>query len=81
MIQEQLLTQYRRHGIVVHTKSSQSKVEDTGSGWKRLHYEDLHGKTVDGFDCILWAIGRTPERSKLNLGMARRMQNSLLEWR
>lgn len=69
MIQEQLMTQYERHGIVFHKQSSQSKVEDLGSGWRRLHCKDQSGEATDDFDCILWAVGRTPELNKLNLGM------------
>lgn len=71
MVQDQLMAEYRRHGIVVHTRSSQSKVEDIGNGWKRLYYKDQDGEAVDAFDCVLWAIGRTPELSRLNLGTTR----------
>ncbi|KAF2163516.1 hypothetical protein M409DRAFT_68441 [Zasmidium cellare ATCC 36951] len=67
MIQEQLMAEYQRHGIVVHKQSSQAKVEDIGSGWKRLHYKDQDGEAADDFDCILWAIGRTTELGRLSL--------------
>ena len=70
MIQEKIVTEYERQGIIIHRNSSQQKVEKhpTKSGWLNLHYSD--SKTKDGvleIDCLLWAIGRSPEVEDLGL--------------
>ena len=68
MIQEKVVAEYERQGIHLHKQSSQSKVEDLGDGMKRIHYSDTKGEnqTLD-VDCLLWAIGRSPEVEDLNL--------------
>jgi len=68
MIQEKVTAEYERQGIFLHKQSSQSKVEDLGNGWKRIHYKDHTGdnKTLD-VDCLLWAVGRSPEIEQLGL--------------
>jgi len=68
MIQEKVTAEYERQGIHLHKQSSQSKIEDLGDGKKRVHYSDSKGKdqTLD-VDCLLWAIGRSPEVEDLNL--------------
>ena len=70
MIQDKVFAEYQRQGIHIHTQSTQSKVEDLGKdGLKRLHYTDSQhpdGATLDT-DCVLWAIGRSPEFEKLGL--------------
>lgn len=64
MIQETIVKEYERQGIHIHKNSSQSKVEkiDGKAGWMKLHYSDKNTKegTLD-IDCLLWAIGRSPE--------------------
>lgn len=67
MIQEKVVAEYERQGIIIHKKSSQSKVEDIGNGWKRMHYKDSNGEGTLDIDGILWAIGRVPETDKLNI--------------
>ena len=69
MIQDQIIREYERQGIHLHKKSSPFKVTDIGSGWKTLHYTGQHGEATDDFDCILWAVGRSPELANLNFGM------------
>lgn len=70
MIQEKVLAEYERQGVHLHKSSSQTKVEDLGSGLKRLHYKDSttsgETKTLD-VDTLLWAIGRSPEIEGLGL--------------
>jgi len=68
MIQEKVVAEYERQGIHLHKQSSQSKIEDLGDGMKRIHYSDTKGEnqTLD-VDCLLWAIGRSPEVEDLNL--------------
>ena len=81
MIQEKIVAEYERQGIILHKNSSQSKVEkksDSGDGTTMtLHYKDSDhpdGATLD-LDCLLWAIGRSPEVEDLGLDKAGVKQN------
>lgn len=67
MIQDKIKAEYQRQGMTIHTLSSQSKVEDLGNGNKRLHYKDASGEGTLDVDCLLWAIGRSPELEGLGL--------------
>jgi glutathione reductase (NADPH) len=68
MIQEKVIAEYERQGIYLHKSSSQSKIEDIGNGKKRITYSDKSGEnqTLE-VDCLLWAVGRSPEVEDLNL--------------
>lgn len=67
MVQDSVMKEYERQGVHIHKLSSQSKVEDIGSGMKRLHYKDEKGADTLDIDCLLWAIGRAPEVDGLGL--------------
>jgi glutathione reductase (NADPH) len=67
MIQEKVVAEYERQGIHIHKDSSQSKVEKTENGQKRLHYKDANGEGTLDVDHIIWAIGRSPETEDLGL--------------
>ena len=67
MIQDKILSEYKRQGMHIHTYSSQSKVEDIGGGMKRLHYKDSNGESTLDTDVVLWAIGRLPELEDLGI--------------
>ncbi|KAL8707689.1 MAG: hypothetical protein Q9225_007723 [Loekoesia sp. 1 TL-2023] len=74
MVQEAIVNEYERQGIHIHRNSSQSKLEklDDQPGWMKLHYKDKSspdGGTMD-IDCLLWAIGRSPEVEDLGLDKA-----------
>ncbi|KAL8726753.1 MAG: hypothetical protein Q9181_005939 [Wetmoreana brouardii] len=78
MIQETIVKEYERQGIHIHRNSSQSKVEkldsnsEAGYPWLKFHYTDKanpDGTTMD-IDCLLWAIGRSPEVEDLGLEKA-----------
>ena len=75
IIQDKIIGEYERQGIIIHRNSSQSKVEKTDKGLK-LHYSDAQTKegTLD-LDCLLWAIGRNPEVEDLGLDKAGVKQN------
>ena len=76
MIQEKLVSEYERQGIYIHKNSSQQNVEKTEKGLT-LHYKDSsspNGSTLD-IDCLLWAIGRSPEVEDLGLDKAGVKQN------
>lgn len=61
MLQDKIMAEYEHQGLVIHKNSSQSKVEDIGSGMKRIYYKDSNGEGTLDVDCLLWAIGRAPE--------------------
>lgn len=67
MIQDKVVAEYERQGIKLHKQSSQTKVEDLGKGWKRIHYKDHTGEGTLDVDCLLWAVGRAPEIEDLGL--------------
>lgn len=67
MISQKVTAEYERQGIHLHKSSSQSKVEDLGNGWKRVHYKDHKGEGTLDVDCVLWAVGRTPETDILGV--------------
>lgn len=74
MIQESIVDEYERQGIIIHRNSAQQKIEklDGQPGWMRMHYTDKtapDGSTID-LDCLLWAIGRSPEVEDLGLDKA-----------
>jgi glutathione reductase (NADPH) len=68
IIQDKVMQEYERQGIIVHKQSSQSKLEELNTGMKRLHFEDANGPGILDVDSVLWAIGRSPELEKLNIG-------------
>lgn len=70
MIQEKIMSEYERQGIIVHRNSSQTKLEKHPSkdGWLNMTYSDSNAKDQDiDLDCLLWAIGRSPEVEDLGL--------------
>ena len=72
MLQEKIMAEYERQGIIVHRSSSQSKIEKhpEKEGWLNVHYKDSKGQGVLEADCLLWAIGRSPEVEDLGLDKA-----------
>lgn len=76
MIQEKVTEEYKRQGIHIHTRSKPSEVEKSSDdGWLKLHYEDSAGPGTLDVDCLLWAIGRSPEVEDLGLDKAGVKQN------
>ncbi|KAK4692913.1 glutathione reductase (NADPH), partial [Lecanoromycetidae sp. Uapishka_2] len=79
MVQDKIIDEYERQGIIIHRNSSQNKIEkdsEKGGNWLKMHYSD--SKTKDGIldiDCLLWAIGRSPEVEDLGLEKAGVKQN------
>lgn len=67
MIQDAVWNEYERIGIKFYPQSKQSKVEDLGDGWKRMHYQSGDKEGTIDCDCLLWAIGRAPEVDDLKL--------------
>ena len=67
MVQEKVVAEYERTGVIIHRNSSQSKIEDAGNGVKKLHYKDKSGSGTVDVNGVLWAIGRVPETDKCNI--------------
>jgi glutathione reductase (NADPH) len=68
MIREHLADELRRAGIELRIHSVVSKVEEQTGGLKTLHLAD--GTDLEGFDTLLWAIGREPLVDGLGLDAA-----------
>ena len=68
MVQDKVTSEYERQGIHIHKNSDQTKVVKGKDGWMTLHYKDstTSSGTLD-LDCLLWAIGRSPEVEDLGL--------------
>ena len=66
-ISETLLTQMQADGITVHTQASPQKVTKHADGSVVLHLENGSEHAVD---CLIWATGRIPNTSALQLDKA-----------
>lgn len=71
LIQEKVVAEYERQGVHLHKSSSIQKVEDIGKGMKKIFYKDQSGEGSVEIDCVLWAIGRSPDLDRLNLGITK----------
>ena len=71
IISDKITAEYERQGIHIHKNSTQTKVEKGDKeGWLKLHYTDSNTKSgVIDLDCLLWAIGRSPEVEDLNVSV------------
>ena len=67
MLGEQLMEAMRKDGVSIDTRVIPASVEQTEDGVV-LHAED--GRTFGPVDCLLWAIGRSPNVASLELGSA-----------
>jgi glutathione reductase (NADPH) len=64
MLRDKLMEQMRADGVRVMTQTRISRVEKA-TGYIRLQTEA--GKSLDGFDCLIWAIGRQSNADRLDL--------------
>jgi glutathione reductase (NADPH) len=67
MLGKSLMRELREQGMTVHEHVIPARVEEV-SGWKTLIAGD--GREFPGFDCLLWAVGRSANVSGLDLGRA-----------
>ena len=67
MLGKQLMEAMQKDGVRFDTRVIPSSVEQTGDGLV-LHAED--GRTFGPVDCLLWAVGRSPNVASLELGNA-----------
>jgi len=70
MIQDKIMEEYERQGIIIHRYSSQQKIEKTEKGLKFYYADDKTQEGMIDLDCLLWAIGRNPEVEDLGLEKA-----------
>ncbi len=68
LIRTELLTHLDASGIVFKPRTDIVRVQRTESGKLKLVTSD--GKELNGFDCLIWATGRAPAASGLNLERA-----------
>ncbi|MBP7879879.1 MAG: glutathione-disulfide reductase [Acinetobacter sp.] len=66
-ISETLLEVMQTDGIIVHTQAVPKRVTKNQDGSVILHLENGEQHTVD---CLIWATGRKPDTSNLNLDKA-----------
>ncbi|HEX4241815.1 MAG TPA: glutathione-disulfide reductase [Steroidobacteraceae bacterium] len=67
MLGKSLMQEMRAQGIVIHEQVLPSAVREQ-SGQKTLIGSD--GREFPGFDCLLWAVGRSPHSGDLGLDKA-----------
>ncbi len=67
MLGEQLMEAMQKDGVSIDTRVIPSSVEQTDDGLV-LHAED--GRAFGPVDCLLWAVGRSPNVASLELGNA-----------
>ena len=67
LIQEKIVAEYERQGVHLHKSSQVQKVSKASGEMKKIEYKDSNGEGSIEADCLLWAIGRSPELEKLNL--------------
>ncbi|KAI6248265.1 Glutathione reductase [Erysiphe necator] len=69
LIQETLTKEYERLGVFVHKRSELKQVEkDKETGTLTLQYQEADSiGEISGVDCLIWAIGRSPEVKDLGL--------------
>jgi glutathione reductase (NADPH) len=69
MIQDVVTKEYERQGVHLHKGSEITKVEDIGSGLKRVTYQDIESKQESTVEVeeVLFAVGRKPEIEDLHI--------------
>jgi len=60
-----LLERMKQDGPELHTETTVREVVKQDDGTLTLHFES--GQTMEGVDCLVWAIGRVPSTDKINL--------------
>jgi glutathione reductase (NADPH) len=68
MLRETLMEEMINAGVNVMSHTQVEKVERDGNGLLTVHCNK--GTTIQGVDCLLWAIGREPNIDGLNLAAA-----------
>lgn len=66
LLSETLLDVMAKAGLTVHKNMNSTKVEKNRDGSLTVHFDNGEQQTVD---CLVWAIGRAPATSALNLAV------------
>jgi glutathione reductase (NADPH) len=64
-IRDQLMQHLVEHGIEVHPRAEPTRVSRSETGL--LKVTSMDGRETDGFDTLIWAIGRAPASAGLGL--------------
>jgi glutathione reductase (NADPH) len=67
MLSEVLMDQMRKQGIALHLRYETAGLVQTATG---IALDSVDGTRLDGFDCVIWAVGRTPNTASLDLHVA-----------
>jgi glutathione reductase (NADPH) len=67
MISEELKTQMQTQGIAVYTAFQVNSLKATASG---VAVHSVDQRQLDGFDTVIWAVGRSPNTRRLDLASA-----------
>jgi glutathione reductase (NADPH) len=67
-VQAHVMDELKSAGVKVHTQSVPARVYKDEHGL--ITFESENGVKLEGFDCLLWAIGRTPNTKSLGLEAA-----------
>ncbi len=68
MLRETLMEEMVNTGVNIMSRISIERVEKVSDGSLTIHCQG--GVTLAGFDCLIWAIGRSPNIESLNLPAA-----------
>jgi glutathione reductase (NADPH) len=67
MISEVLMTEMEKQGIELRMSFQVAGLAETDAG---IAMDAADGERLDGYDCVIWAVGRTPNTRDLNAGDA-----------
>ncbi len=66
MVSDVLMTQMQAQGIALHLGYTVAGLAKTAAG---IAVDASDGRRLDGFDCVIWAVGRKPNTASLNLAV------------
>jgi glutathione reductase (NADPH) len=67
MLSDVLMTEMRQQGIDLHLGFQVAGLAETATG---IALDNTQGERLDGYDCVIWAVGRTPNTRDLDLSTA-----------
>jgi len=67
MISAVLMTEMRKQGIKLHMGLQVAGLAQTAAG---IALDTANGERLDGYDCVIWAVGRAPNTRDLGLEAA-----------
>jgi len=67
MISEVLMTEMEKQGIELRMSFQVAGLVETGAG---IALDSADGERLDGYDCVIWAVGRAPNTGELDAGAA-----------